>query len=759
MKNIIKGIKAIGILFVVFAFWGCEDDDVVLPQLEALFTQTINQDSGVVTFLNASSNADTFAWDFGDGTTSTEINPVKVYPTGVYTVVLTASNSAGASDTFEDVITIQIPEEIQIPISFDNPLVAYDATTFNGASFEVVENPDPSGANDVVSNVGAVTNSGAAFEGFFFDLGEDLDLTTDKSITMKFWSTQPIDVLVKLEQGTGADAEIAASHGGTGWEDIYFTFDSAESFSRFTMFVDGPGTTAGTFYLDDIEQLNSNDVPCTLTDLGLPIDFDCESIDYAAKIGGDVSFTIVENPEQSGINDQATNVGQITNVGNQFENAFFNLDTPIDFAVDKGVRLKLFSNTALPVLLKFEDGTDVDVEDTQMHGGTGWEELTFVLNSAASFNDMVLFVDGPGNAAGVFYVDDIEQVFVNVGDPCTPETGRSLNAAEFNLTFQNDPTDSIVSDGAGFAWIDNPDFDNAVNTSCKVGQIDRTSAAAFANNQILLDATLDFNTNAGFKMKVWSPVGSTEVLLKLEDQNNAGTFKEVFATTSAGSAMQWEELTFNFAPGDSGLYDKIVIFFELGSSTEETYYIDDLSLFTDGGGGGGGGCTGDAVAATAFPVDFEGCESFLSTFPDSGITTELAANPSIGGINTSDFSLKVVKSAGAVRFAGFQNAFPSNFNANGTFKVKVYSSKPNTVMRFEINSDPQDPNSGNPGPQYATITDANTWTEVTIVFTGIPPSNTGVNQFVIKPDNPSDIGDVEVTPTTETYYFDDIRIE
>ncbi len=261
-----------------------------------------------------------------------------------------------------------------------------------------------------MSNVGAITNSGAAFEGFFFDLGQDIDLSTDQSITMKFWATAPIDILLKLEEGTAGAAEVTASHGGTGWEEIYFTFNSLASYSRFTMFVDGPGTTAGTFYMDDVEQINTDDIPCLLTDLELPFNFDCESIDYATKIVGNVSFTIVDNPEQSGINDEDTKVGQITNVGAQFENAFFNLDVPVDFSAQTGIRFKMFSNQALPVLLKFEDGTEADVEESQMHSGSGWEELTFTLNSIGSYNDMILFVDGPGTAAGVFYVDDFEQV-------------------------------------------------------------------------------------------------------------------------------------------------------------------------------------------------------------------------------------------------------------------------------------------------------------------------------------------------------------
>ena len=46
------------------------------------------------------------------------------------------------------------------------------------------------------------------------------------------------------------------------------------------------------------------DIPCLETNLELPIDFDCNGIDYAAKIVGNVSFELVDNPELSGINSE-----------------------------------------------------------------------------------------------------------------------------------------------------------------------------------------------------------------------------------------------------------------------------------------------------------------------------------------------------------------------------------------------------------------------------------------------------------------------
>ncbi len=756
MKQLIKKTNVIWLLVIVMAFFGCEDDDDTnLPEVVASFAQTINEDTGIVSFINLSENADSYTWDFGDGTTSTEINPIKTYTTGSYTVILTAKNVAGAEGAFQDEIVINIPLPVTFPVNFDDANVNYEVSTFNGAAFTIVENPDPTGANPSTSNVGQITNSGAAFEGFFFNLGDPLDLTAQKSVKVTFWSDTPIDILLKLEEGTGADVETTASHDGTGWEEIYFTFDSSDAFSKLTIFVDGSGTTAGTFYIDDISQINTADIPCTETLLEIPIDFDCNGIDYATKIVGNVSFTVVENPQLSGINSEPTKVGQITNVGANFENAFFNLDTAIDFSMDKGVKMKLYSDQALPILLKFEDGTEAPVENVQNHGGTGWEELTFTLNSSASYNDMVIFVDGPGTAVGTFYVDDIEQVAGMVADPCVPETSQSLDASDFDLTFQTDPTASIASFDAGLSWVDNPDFDNDVNTSCKVGQIDRSGAALFANNQIDFDAKFDFNANAGFKLKVWSPNAGTNVLVKLEDKTNNAINVEVTSVTSVASG--WEELTFDFASGESGKYDKIILFFELNTNTTETYYIDDFRLYSSGGSGGG--CVGGPTAdVTSFPVDFEDCEGFNVSF-GSNQSREIVDNPVSGGINTSDKVYQFIKLTGADGFGGFQNIFNTgSFTNNSTITFKIYSTLPNQEVRLEIVAIPNDGSIGNPAPYAQTLTTANDWVEMSfdLSVNGFPNASdeTVYTMLVVKPGNV----DPGTTPADVTFYLDDFNI-
>ena len=317
MKQLIKNLKLLSILFLALSFNGCDDDEAVLPEVLAGFTYTTDQDTGTVTFINISENANTYEWDFGDGSTSTQINPIKTYKTGEYTVILKAKNVAGASGVFEDKVYINIPVPVRLPINFDGQNVKYNTVSvFNGASFNVVDNPDVSGSNAVASKVGAITNSGNAWEGFYYDLDAPVNLSNDKTIKLNFWSNTALNVLVKLEEGTAAATELSVAHGGTGWEEMIFTFDSSASYNRFTVFVDGPGTTSGTFYIDDIEQVPTIDItPPVITLIGeasITVNLGEQFTDPGAtavdNIDGDISQNIVVSGDAVDVNTVGTYV-------------------------------------------------------------------------------------------------------------------------------------------------------------------------------------------------------------------------------------------------------------------------------------------------------------------------------------------------------------------------------------------------------------------------------------------------------------------
>lgn len=145
-----------------------------------------------------------------------------------------------------------------IPFNFDDSNIDYSFTTFNGASFTVIDNPQLSGINATASKVGALTNSGNQWEGGYTDLETPLNLANGNKVKFKLYSTSAVPVLLKLEGGlnNAAPIEVAVNHTGSGWEELEFTFSSTNQYQRFTLFVDGPGNTSGAFYIDDVLQTN-----------------------------------------------------------------------------------------------------------------------------------------------------------------------------------------------------------------------------------------------------------------------------------------------------------------------------------------------------------------------------------------------------------------------------------------------------------------------------------------------------------------------
>ncbi|MFO8021134.1 MAG: PKD domain-containing protein [Perlabentimonas sp.] len=110
--NFIKKATLLLGAFLLVTFTACKDDEPS-PDPIASFQYEISEDNFLmVEFTNFSQNATSFAWDFGDGETSTEENPVHTYAEADdYTVKLTATNDEGANHVFQEEITITDPIE------------------------------------------------------------------------------------------------------------------------------------------------------------------------------------------------------------------------------------------------------------------------------------------------------------------------------------------------------------------------------------------------------------------------------------------------------------------------------------------------------------------------------------------------------------------------------------------------------------------------------------------------------------------------
>lgn len=620
MKQLIRKFKQISILILAIFIVGCEEDDATLPQITAGFTYKINLNTGTVTFINISENAQTYEWSFGyDSKTSTDVNPIHTYPTsGTYTVILKAKNTSGATNTFESEITFTLIDKVVLPITFDISTVGYDAATFNGASFAIVDNPSVSGTNNKASKVGEITNSGKAYEGINFDLGAPIDLITEKSIKMNFWANAPVAVLMKLEEGTTSTPDIIVSHGGTGWEELTFNFSSSSKYSRLTLFVDGPGTTAGNFYMDDVTQIETPPPPCTpetvqsLLASDFNLTFQTDPTSSIVSDGG--AFEWITNPDISSTLNTSCKVGKVVRSASlQYANTQISFASAFNFTTKSGFKMKVWSPAiGTKVTVKLEGGVVTEVTKTTTKANE-WEELTFdFAGSVTGNNKIVLFFNLDSFTTGTFYFDDFMLYGAGAG-ACTTEVAQSLSAANYNLTFLNNNL-VVTEDGATYLRTANPKVD-AVNSSCSVGKVTNLNQNPWDNIQIVTDAKIDFNANAGFKMKVYSLKAGTKVTMKLEDKNVPGTNSGDIPAVRTKTG-EWEELTFAFPATATGKYDRIVLFFDLESNNGDTYYFDDLKLYTRTTGGGGTGTT----SGIANNGDFEtGTLDGWAVYPNGGI--------------------------------------------------------------------------------------------------------------------------------------------
>jgi gliding motility-associated-like protein len=87
------------------------DSITIYPEVDASFGVDVYEQSilnPVFHFTNTSTNATTYSWQFGDGTTSNQIDPIHSYAEtpGVYHVILYASNPAGCNDSAVAVVSV-----------------------------------------------------------------------------------------------------------------------------------------------------------------------------------------------------------------------------------------------------------------------------------------------------------------------------------------------------------------------------------------------------------------------------------------------------------------------------------------------------------------------------------------------------------------------------------------------------------------------------------------------------------------------------
>ncbi len=292
----------------------------------------------------------------------------------------------------------------------------------------------------------------------------------------------------------------------------------------------------------------------------------------------------------------------------------------------------------------------------------------------------------------------------------------------------------------------NPD-PSGINTSANVGQWMR-SGEQWAHVYALLDGKIDFSTGQIFSLKVWSPI-TCDVLFKLEDKLNGAVFTEVIQTVA--TAETWVELSFNFAGASSETYDKIVIFFDFATTTDNTFYFDDV----EGPEYGAGGPTPDPIS---LPVTFDDDELNYGLIDFGGTYSEIVVDPT----NADNKVAKTIKTDAAETWAGttvggnvgFTTPIP--FTEDQTLMtVAVWSPDAGIPVRLKV-EDAGDPTKSVETEAMTTL--AEQWETLIFDFSNEAPGTAEIN-FSYNYNKASiffNFGTPGSVAGEKTYYWDDM---
>lgn len=473
----------------------------------------------------------------------------------------------------------------------------------------------------------------------------------------------------------------------------------------------------------------------------LPLDFETvgQTYNWVNFDGG--GTTVVNNPASGGINTSAKVGRMVKSAGQVWGGSILTLSSPIDFSVNKVLRMKVWSPRAgAKVLLKVENSGNPGINFEREVATTvanQWQDLVFdfrTINASNSYNNIVLIFElgtmGNGTSNFTFFFDDLRQV------SSIDELVLPLNFEATGLNY-----DFVNFGGANASVVNNP-ASGGINTSAKVGRMVKGAPEGWAGSFISLVRPMDFSSKKLMKVRVHAPRVGAKLLLKVENQTNGGIFFEQEAATTV--ANQWEDLTFDFsAINTSNSYQKVVLIFDLGTpgngSSNFTYYFDDIRQ------------EDKPADVLGIPLNFESSTLTYNWLNFDGGNASVINNPFKTGINTSNKAGKMVKGPGGQMWGGSFIELPNaiNFSGSKILRMKVYAPKVGTKVLLKVENAT---NGGISFEKEVTTTTANAWEDLTFDFSAINTANSYHKVVVI-----FDLGTVGDGSANFTYHFDDIR--
>jgi len=125
MKKV-KNIVLLSAVIMTVIFSSCKKEKA---KSEPFVFYSVSVDGRTVTFTNQTTGAESYKWDFGDGTQSTDKSPIHTYPgKGKYVPTLYATSTGGAIGEASTVIRISKTSSIKLD---DNSLSDWDTIAHN----------------------------------------------------------------------------------------------------------------------------------------------------------------------------------------------------------------------------------------------------------------------------------------------------------------------------------------------------------------------------------------------------------------------------------------------------------------------------------------------------------------------------------------------------------------------------------------------------------------------------------------------------
>lgn len=296
--------------------------------------------------------------------------------------------------------------------------------TGGAGQLEVVNNPVPGGIKpDPLDKVGQYTDPMDQFSALVYNYGEALDLSINNQLAVKIWSPKIVPLGFKLEGGSSPAVEIVTDvTASEGWVEyiVDFSAEAEADHQRLVIFFNFAQVSdvEDVYYIDDVEWGRLPFTAC-ITDFESP-DFSLTNWRYFANgSGDDTEFSIIENPDKTGINP-SDNVGfffESSDATQNFAGMFADPAAPMQLPVDnKTVRMKVWMDIEAQVVMKMEGGIDTPNSGDVFADFTTpgqWQELTWdfsaVLEDDAQHARMTLIFNFAGipSEDKTYYFDDI----------------------------------------------------------------------------------------------------------------------------------------------------------------------------------------------------------------------------------------------------------------------------------------------------------------------------------------------------------------